>query len=263
MLESLFGLSLREFLDFVLVFVRILAWLLVAPVFGSRVIPTQVKVLLSLFCSVTLLPIVKSDGSVADWSYSSLLFAGGQEMLVGLFLGFSTRLIFEGFQFAGRLIGNQMGLGMAELVDPENGAQASPIGNFLMMVGMVLFLQLDGHHVLIGAVHDSFRILPLHSGGGISRLASEKFLRMFGQIFQIAIRLAAPAMVTFFILELCLGIMARIAPQMNIFFIGLPVRLALGLLVLMIALPVFYLLLSTAFSAWGHDIRQLLLIYRG
>jgi len=261
MFEKLFGLSDLEFLAFFLAFLRIVALITVVPVFGSRAVPTQVKIFLSLLLTITILPVIKTQVLPTDLGFASLFLFAMREVFVGLFLGFTTKFIFEGFQFAGRLIGNQMGLGVAELIDPESGAQASPIGNFFSLIAIVLFLQLDGHHFIISAMQDSFRILAINSEPFLTGTATQKMLTMFSEIFVIAIKLAAPAMVAFAILEISMGIIARITPQMNIFFVGLPVRLGVGLIILTVSLPVFYLFLQSTINVWKTDFQGLLLIF--
>jgi len=261
MFEEFFGLSDQQFLAFFLAFLRIVAMILVVPVFGSRAVPTQIKIFLSLFLTITMIPGIKNQTLAADIGVTSLFLFSMREVFVGLFLGFTTKFIFEGFQFAGRLIGNQMGLGVAELIDPESGAQASPIGNFFSLIAIVLFLLLDGHHFIISAMQDSFRTLPMNTDSFLTGSATQKMLTMFSDIFVIAIKLAAPAMVAFAILEISMGIIARISPQMNIFFVGLPVRLGVGLLILTVSLPVFYLFLQSTIDVWKMDIKRLLFIF--
>ncbi|RMD93825.1 MAG: type III secretion protein, partial [Calditrichaeota bacterium] len=160
----------------------------------------------------------------------------------------------------GRIIGNQMGLGIAELIDPESGAQASPVGNFYSLTAILLFLILNGHHFIIAAIYETFRFIPLNTNSFISTLAIKQLLLAFNELFKIAIKIAAPALVTLFIIEVCMGIMARLVPQMNIFFIGLPVRLGIGLFILIASLPIFNLLLESFIKLWQRDLISLIKI---
>ncbi|MFQ5485480.1 MAG: flagellar biosynthetic protein FliR [bacterium] len=261
MLNEILGLSNQQVILYFLGFLRILALISVAPVFGSRAIPFQLKIFLSLLLASILLPVAKNPIPKEELFYPFLLMASTKEVFIGLFFGFNTRLIFEAFQIAGRLIGNQMGLGMAELIDPVSGAQASPIGNFFSMIALVLFLQLNGHHLIINALHDSFSIVPISNQALMSSLTGQKMLTMFSDIFKIAIKLAAPALVTFALLELSMGIIARTSPQMNIFFIALPMRLGLGFIILIVSLPVFYLFFETILSSMKNNVKELLLTF--
>lgn len=258
MLSEIIGLSPAQFIGFMLIFIRISAMMTVAPILGSRSVPVQVKIFLSLFMTITFLPMIKTDSSLAKLTLTGMLPRAIKEAVLGLFLGFNAKFMFESFQFAGRLMSTQMGLGMANLVDPDSGAPVTPIGNIYSMVGIVLFLSLDGHHFIISAIYRSFELSPVPELGLVHAGARFEMMRMFNDLFVIGLKLAAPAMVTLFLIELCMGIMARIVPQMNIFFIGLPVRLGVGLFILIASLPIFYVFLSTVLEGWKRDISSLI-----
>jgi flagellar biosynthetic protein FliR len=258
-LNQILGLSEPQFIGFFLAMLRISALVVVAPVLGSQTVPAKVKVFLSLFLTVMILPAVKTEPGIASLSILSLFPLAIKEVVLGLFLGFVAKFMFEGFHFAGHLISTQMGLGMAQLVDPESGSHSSPVGNIYSLAAIMLFLILNGHHLVISALFRTFEIIPVSKLNVIETAAKVKMTTMFNNLFAIGIKLAAPSMVTLFLIEACMGIMARIAPQMNIFFIGLPVRLAVGLFILIASLPVFYLLFESVLSAWKRDITGILI----
>jgi len=258
-LNQILGLSQQQFIGFFLALLRISALVVVAPVLGSQTVPAKVKIFLALFLTLIVLPVVKSEQDVASLSMLSLFPLAVKEITIGLFLGFIAKFMFEGFQFAGHLISTQMGLGMAQLVDPESGAHTSPVGNIYSLVAIMLFLILNGHHLVISALFKTFEIIPVSKLNVIETAAKIKMTSMFNNLFTIGIKLAAPSMVTLFLIEACMGIMARIAPQMNIFFIGLPLRLAVGMFILIASLPVFYLLFESVLSAWKRDITGILI----
>lgn len=258
MLKELLGFSDQQFVGFMLALIRISALLVVAPFFGSDTVPTRVKIFLSLFLTIMILPIIKQEQAPAGSSLLFLFPLAMKEMFIGLFLGFVARLMFEGFQFAGTLISTQMGLGMSQLVDPESGQQASPIGNIYTLVAIVIFLNLNGHQMLISALYKSFEIAPLYAANVLENAAEVSTARMFNDIFVIGVKLAAPSMVTLFLIEVSTGILARIVPQMNIFFIALPLRLGVGLFIVIATLPIFYLFFQTALAGWQRDIAGIL-----
>ena len=259
LLNQIIGLSEPQFIGFFLALLRISALIVVAPVFGSQAVPAKIKIFLALVLTIVVLPAIKNEQHIGSLSLLSLFPLAVKEVTLGLFLGFVTKFMFEGFQFAGHLISTQMGLGMAQLVDPESGAQTSPIGNIYSLVAIMLFLILNGHHLVISALFRTFAVIPVSDLNVIETAAKVKMTTMFNDLFVIGIKLAAPSMVTLFLIEACMGIMARIAPQMNIFFIGLPLRLAVGLFILVASLPVFYLLFESALSAWKRDISGILI----
>ncbi|TDI82761.1 MAG: flagellar biosynthetic protein FliR [Caldithrix sp.] len=258
MLYDLLGLSEAQFVGFLLSFLRIMALVAVAPVLGSQSIPVQVKVFFSFFLSIMLLPMLKTDTSLTSLSLIGMLPLALKEMLVGLFLGFNAKFIFESFQFAGRLISTQMGLGMANIIDPENGAPSTPIGNIYSMVVIILFLTLNGHHFVIAALYKSFEFVPVASMSLIPAAAHGKMLVMFNNLFIMGIKLAAPSMATLFLIEVCMAIMARIMPQMNIFFIGLPIRLSVGMFIVIVSLPLVYVFFTMMLRQWERDLTSIL-----
>ncbi|HEX9654744.1 MAG TPA: flagellar biosynthetic protein FliR, partial [bacterium] len=153
MLNEVLGLSEKQLLGFLLTLARISALIAVAPLFGNQTVPKQVKIFLALLLTVTLTPLLKTAANVEVLTMTVFFPLAFKEVIIGLFLGFNTKLVFEGFQFAGRLISNQMGLNVAELIDPESGSQSSPIGNFFGMLALVLFLNLNGHHLILSALY--------------------------------------------------------------------------------------------------------------
>ena len=198
-----------------------------------------------------------------DNNFSSLTLLGlvpltFKEVLIGLFLGFNAKFMFESFQFAGRLISTQMGLGMANLVDPDNGQPVTPFGNIYSFMAIVFFLSLNGHHFMISALYKSFELAPVYSVDLLHPMAKIKMMTMFNGIFAIGIKLAAPVMATLFLIEVCMAIMARVVPKMNIFFIGMPIRLAVGTLVVIASFPMFYLFVNTLLPVWKRDLSSIL-----
>ncbi|MFQ5649076.1 MAG: flagellar biosynthetic protein FliR [bacterium] len=258
MLNDILGLSEKQLIGFVLALVRITSLVTVAPILGSKTVPVQVKVFLSLFLTIMLLPMLKTDDSLESLTLVGMLPLTIKESVAGLLLGFTAKFMFESFQFAGRLISTQMGLGMANLVDPDNGVPSTPIGNIYAIVAIILFLLLDGHHWIISALYKSFEVSSVADLDLIKPAAGRQMLLMFNNLLVVGIKLAAPSMATLFLLEVCMGIMARMVPQMNIFFIGLPVRLGAGLFIIIASLPVFYVFFSSLLSNWKQDVNSIL-----
>lgn len=258
MISEILGLSYNQFILFFLTLVRISALLMVAPIFGSQVIPVRMKIFISLFLTLIIWPIINTQDKVVYLSFKSLISMTGKEIIIGLFLGFNAKFIFEAFQFAGRLISHQMGLAMAELINPESGAQASPVGTVFSLLTILFFLNLNGHHFIISAIYKSFEMVPIVNSNLIRPAAGEKMLSMFNEIFTTGLKLAAPAMAIIFLIEVCMGIMGRLVPQMNIFFIGLPLRLGVGLLILVALMPVLYMFFELVFKTWQRDLKDLL-----
>ncbi len=258
MLIEVFGISSEQLIGFSLTFIRILAVVAVAPLFGSRTIPARVKIVLAIFLTIIIWPILDMQKFGNNLQFKSLFTLTFKEVIIGLFLGFNAKFLFEAFNFAGRLISQQMGLMMAELVNPESGAQVSPIENILSLMAILFFIYLEGHIFIITAIHKSFLVIPVASLTLIRSGAGEKMLSMFNNIFILGLKFASPVVAIIFLIEICMGILARIVPQMNIFFIGLPIRLGVGLLILTTMIPLSYLFFNSIFKIWQLDLNTII-----
>jgi len=158
-----------------------------------------------------------------------------QQLVIGLAIGFSMRLVFSAVDLAGQLIGMSMGLGFASFYDPQSQGQSTAVNQFLVLLAMLIFLSLDGHLMIVSAIADSFISMPIAvNGAGINPMK----IAMWGEtIFSAGLLLALPAVTALLITNMALGILTRTAPQLNLFGIGFPITLSIGFVVLALALP--------------------------
>ena len=224
-------LMIEKLLGFVMVLTRISVFFLVLPVFGWKSIPVRVKVamtvLLTIFFSmITPLAIESREVSVLE---AILLLTN--EATYGLALGLIVYLVFATVKFSGRIIERQMGLAMAEILDPLTGERAQPLGMLLEMIFILLFLSANGHHMFLLIISRSYEAFPAGSIPTIAVLAGGSTLLVAG------LRLSAPILAAFLVLMVALAVLARIVPEMNILFISLPLRVGLGLLMAAIFVP--------------------------
>ena len=236
---------------FIWPFFRILALVSSAPVLGNTSVPARVKVGLSIVLTLVLAPILGSMPAVEPGSAIGLLILA-QQVVIGVAIGFTMRIIFTAVEMAGNIAGMQMGLGFATFFDPQNAAQVPVVGQFLGLLATVLFLALNGHLYMIEVLAQSFQALPVSpqpfSAAGWRALAG-----WGGEIFLAGLLLSMPIMAALLITNLALGIMTRAAPQLNVFSVGFPITLAAGFVVLAIALPYFVPL----FDRLLHDALQM------
>lgn len=229
-------LMVEKLLGFVMVLTRISAFFLVLPVFGWRTIPVRIKVgltiLLAVFFSV-ITPLVIEPNRVSVLE-AILLIAN--EATYGLALGLVAAVVFSAVKLSGRIIERQMGLAMAEVLDPLTGERIQPLGSLLEMIFILLFLSANGHHMLLLIISKSYEAFPAGSiptvpvlAGGVVKAGSAMFIA--------GLKLAAPILAAFLLLMVVLAVLARIVPEMNILFISLPLRVGLGLLMVMIFFP--------------------------
>lgn len=229
-------------------FFRMLALVATAPFFGARGIPASTKIGFALLLTILVAPVLPPMPAVPPASAHGL-FILGQQLLIGFAMGLALRVIFTAVEMAGHLVGLQMGLGFATFFDPQNSAQIPVMGQFLGLIAMLLFLAINGHLMVVGALVESFQVLPV----GLQPLASEGWYTLVlwgGEIFRSGVLIALPALAVLMMTNIALAILTRAAPQLNIFAVGFPLTLAIGFVVLALSmaylLPVFAGLLETA-----------------
>lgn len=232
------NILVNDFVITFLIFLRIIAVFGTAPIFGHQSFPAVGKIFLAgIVAYITFLTMNTAKIQV-DPDLFSLAFYGLKEVVTGLIIGFSLNLIFYGFSFAGMLIGNDMGLSMASVLNPLQETESSVIGELLNVFAILVFFLINGHHYIIRAIVSSFRIIPLGKYT-LTQPAFDLFIKYTAAVFVIAIKIASPVMVSFFLVHLAEGIIARVIPQMQIFFVTQPLKLAIGLLLLIFVLPVY------------------------
>ena len=155
-----------------------------------------------------------------------------------LIIGFLFSLFFSGVRMGGGIVGFQMGLLMANVLDPEAGSQISVVAEFWIVIASLIFLAIDGHHAIISAFADSYHLLPV-GAVGFSGPAGEVIIRLSAYAFIMAIKISAPIIITLFLVSVSLGVVARTVPQMNIFIVGMPLKIGIGFLVMAMVLPIF------------------------
>ncbi|MDF2814126.1 MAG: flagellar biosynthesis protein FliR [Paenibacillus sp.] len=246
--------------NFLLIFCRITAFFVVVPVFSTRGVPSTFKIGLSLF--ITFLIFVASgmtkDAVPMDGLYMISIV---REILVGLFLGFIAYMFFNAVQIAGSFIDIQMGLGIANVIDPMSGIQSPIMGNFKFFIAILLFLAMNGHHFLIDAIVRSYNLIPISPNPTFTNIASgaptEYLIRAFSNMFALALQMSAPLVVSLFLTDVGLGILSKTAPQFNIFVIGVPIKIIVGFLVLILVIPGMIFLFQDLFRSLFESMEQL------
>ena len=232
-------------------FTRIAAMLAIAPIFGARMVPARIRLIIALLLTWVMLPLIPPVPALDPLSAAGVLVTA-QQMLIGLAIGFSIQLVFAALVVAGQTVAMGMGLGFAQMVDPQNGVNVPVIGQYYVVVATLLFLALNGHLALIQVLVDSFHTLPV----GIGSLGREdlRSIAYWGaRMFAGAMMVALPAVAAILLVNLAFGVVSRSAPQLNIFGVGFPVTLTLGFVILVFAvaslLPQLQQLMNEALSA--------------
>ncbi len=220
---------------------RILAMISSSPVIGNKQVPKRVKIGLSVLLAIIIAPTLGPMPQVAPGSAQGLLIIV-QQIIIGVAMGFTMRLIFSAVEMAGELIGMQMGLGFASFYDPINATQSVVIAQWMGIIAVLAFLAMNGHLYMLSALAKSFVALPI--GGMMTNEGFYAVARWGGSIFAYALQVSLPILAALLITNIALGILTRAAPQLNLFAIGFPVTLAIGFLVLALAMPSFIVLLD-------------------
>ncbi|MGQ0656633.1 MAG: flagellar biosynthetic protein FliR [Chromatiales bacterium] len=216
-------------------FVRVGALVTAAPIIGTRAVPSRVRLVLALGVTAVLVPGLPVPPPMDVFSAAGVAVTA-QQVLIGVILGLSMRLIFAAVELAGQLFGQQMGLGFAAMVDPQSGNQVEVVSQFYALLATLLFLSLNGHLLLLHALADSFQTLPV-GAAGITHAGLGVLLEWAGDLFTQAVIIALPAITVLLIVNFAYGILARSAPQLNILAVGFPLTILVGIGVLALALP--------------------------
>ncbi|WP_284420852.1 MULTISPECIES: flagellar biosynthetic protein FliR [unclassified Bradyrhizobium] len=215
---------------FMLAFARIGAMVMLLPGLGEVNIPVRIKLSIALLLTMIVLPLNRQAYQVDLQALSPLVVMMVHEIVIGIVLGATARVTLSALQVAGSVIAQQMGLGFVTAVDPTQGQQGVLIGNFLTMLGVTLLFSTDSHHLVIAALSDSYKIFApgeLIPSGDVASLAT----KAFAAAFKIGLQLSAPFLVFGLVFNIGLGVLARLMPQMQVYFVGAPLSILIGFVV--------------------------------
>jgi flagellar biosynthetic protein FliR len=216
-------------------FVRIGACFMVAPAFGAGFVPPRTRIVLAGAVALLVVPLIKAPAGIAPFSPAGFIVTA-QQVLIGAAIGFALQIVFDSVSLGGQLLANSMGLSFAFNVDPVRGASTPVVGQLYAILVMLTFLTLNGHLTLIEVLVDGFRTMPI----GLDGLGSDGLwsITLWGaQMFAGALAVALPGVTALMIVNLVFGVMSRAAPTLNLFAVGFPLTLALGLVIILIGLP--------------------------
>src|SRR5690625_2637536 len=220
---------------FLLIFARILAFFMMLPIFSYRTIPTMFKIGFSFFLSLVTMSVLGSTAVQVDHLFFMLLL---KEVMVGLLIGLIAYMIVSAVQIAGGFIDFQMGFAIANVIDPQTGAQSPIMGQYFYMIALLFLLAVDGHHLLIDGIHYSFQLIPLDGFMSVQDNGLASFtIQVFNQLFLTAFQMAITIVGCLFLVDVALGIVARTVPQLNVFVVGLPIKIFVSFVVVLFFLP--------------------------
>ncbi|OHD66833.1 MAG: flagellar biosynthetic protein FliR [Spirochaetes bacterium RBG_13_51_14] len=227
-----------HFQVFLLIMMRMNAMIIIAPFFSSDLIPFRIKALISFLITLVIFPMVAAKGYRLPGDMGGYLLMVLQEVSIGLFLGFLVSVIFAAFQLSGQYLSVQVGFGISEVLDPIGQVSVPLEGQFKNLIGLLVLLAMNGHHMMIQGVYRSYELAPIMSANKVFLGGLLKYLLYtFSGMFVVALKIALPVVAIVFLVEVSLGVLARVAPQMNIMMLGFPFKIAISYLVMLVIMP--------------------------
>ncbi len=236
-----------NFQIFLLVLVRMNAMFTIAPFFSSGVVPGRLRVMLSFLITLIIFPTVSAKGMLLPDGMSGYYLLVLKEAVIGLYIGFLAGVVFAAFQLAAQYFAPQMGFSINEVFDPLSQISIPVIGQLFNLVGLLVFIAINGHHFLVQALYRSYELAPaiIPTTGFMGKLF-DYILYSFGGMFIVALKISLPILGVLFLMSVSMGVLAKAAPQMNIMMMGLPLNVAVGFGLLILTTPVIVRVMQVA-----------------
>ena len=258
-MTDLFSFTTLQYWMFFQVLVRVSSLIAIAPVFGAKEVPAQVKIGLAVILSLVITPVAERDlrGAGVPTTFYGVVAPLMAQALVGLMMGFVVSLVITTVQLAGSLLDLQIGFSLAQTFNPNLAEMSSPITQFQTFYALLLFLLAHGHYVLIEALAKSFHAAPI----GSLNLGGSHALQFFTDItFSVmlnGLKIAAPAAAILVLIDLSLALISSAMPQMNVFFVGMPLKALAGLALVALVLPLFAIFIGQMVAQSPMDLSHL------
>lgn len=246
---------------FLLILVRVSAFFVTLPLFSYRTIPGHFKIGFSFFLSLIIFYTVDVTVIEIDGTYILLVL---KEAMVGLLVGLIAYILLSAIQIAGGFIDFQMGFAIANVVDPQTGAQSPLMGQYFYIIALLFLLSVNGHHLLIDGIHNSYQFISIDAfipfqNGSIADFV----INTFNKMFLIAFQMAIPIVGCLFLVDVALGIIARTVPQLNVFVVGLPLKILVSFMAIFVFLSLYVSLVNRLFESMFKVMRQLMQLFGG
>ena len=230
--------SVKSIIVFILILTRLSGMLITAPLFSTFPIPLQLKVGLAALTAFIMYPFVmQTSGFVIPTDLVSLSILLFKELMVGIMIGFCASLIFTGIQIGGQILSIQMGLAIANALDPVTKQQVPIVGQFYLFLASLIFISINGHQWLFSTIHESYMSIPVGLNFDFSFQMTEQIVYFATQLFAVAFSIIIPIFGILFIITLLMGFMAKLMPQMNIFMVVMPLKIYIGLALVTMLMP--------------------------
>lgn len=254
-------INLSSIPAFLLIFMRITGFFVSLPLFSYRNMPSMFKVGISFFLAWIMYFSMDIPEIPIDETFILLIF---KEVAVGLFVGLIAYIMLTAIQLAGGLIDFQMGFAIANVIDPQTNAQVPLLGQYFYTFALLFILSVNGHHLLIDGIFYSYQFLPVNEFASFGNQSVIEFvIHSFSQMFLIAFLMSIPIVGCLFLVDVALGIVARTVPQLNVFVVGMPLKILVGFLVLFVSMAIYIGLIKNLFSITLETMQSLMQLLGG
>lgn len=248
-----FDMLLNNIELFLLIFVRMTGLFVTAPIFGRRNMPVYFKIGFAFTAALLMANVIKVDHIIDTDNFMIYALYVIKEFMVGLVIGYIAYAVFTSIYIAGQIIDMQIGFGMVNVMDPLSNIQVPITANLYFILAMIIFLVTNGHHMLIKALYQSFTLLPLGSAI-IGPSMVDDTIGVFQEMFSIGFKIAAPIVAAVVITDVVLGIISKTIPQMNVFILGMPLKILIGIIIIMITIPAFIYIVAMLTDKMNIDV---------
>lgn len=249
---ALLNWTIDHIMRVLMVLIRVGPLLFLMPVFGARGVPAQVRILMSLTIALVIAPVAPITVADLPITPPGFVIFAAREVALAAILALFTRFIFAAVEIAGQIVGIQMGMMMAGVMDPQFGTQVSLVGMLWNIAAILIFLAIDGHHIFLAAMIQSYHWVGPGQLGLIGQLTYEAMMNGALQMFVLAVMIMAPAMAVLFFSHIGMGIIAKVVPQIPVLIVGMPLNIALGLLFAGLSMGYLAPLLIARFEMLGR-----------
>lgn len=250
-------IQIKDFIILFLIFLRISSALIASPVYGNRAIPVVVKLFLALLVSYLVFLTIDRTALYNQPSGWMLFVLSVKEVITGLIIGFLLQIVFWGVSYAGTLIGFDLGLNMAEVFNPHDEVNSNVVGEFLYYGAIMIFLLINGHHYIISSLKYSYSVISI----GELKMSTDLnnlIIKYTASMFVIAVKIASPIIVSFFLIHIAEGIIARLIPQMSVFFVTQPLKIGVGLILLGVITPMYVYIIKNLLTQYEGQLNILI-----
>ncbi len=255
-MDVIMELIFNKYQLFLLVMIRTSGIFIFSPFFSSQNIPNTMKIGLSFSVSLLITSVLSISPDLSNEIFLLLII---KELMVGIIIGFISYAFFSAFYVMGQIVDMKIGFGMANVIDPQNKIQVPLMGNFYYILSFLLLMSMNGHHSIISALIDSYNFIPI---GSFKYTGDTMNLLVYSlsKSFEIGFKLSTPIVAIIFLTDVVLGIISKTIPQMNVFVVGMPLKVLIGLLIILISMPIFFTAIGGIFDLIINDIYRFIKI---